>query len=581
MKQIIEKRWIRTSISIIAAIIFIVVSLGVADAAIYANKVHKGVEIGGVPVGGKTGKEAISDIDKLASVLESKPISIRYLDKTWTVRPKDINAQVNQDKTLERAFSLGRSGDAKRIIKERLNLWIKERNVKPVFDYNPDKLTKFINKIAKDVDKLPEDAGIKIIGDQVTITNSKNGQKIDQNILSSKILDALVLRSPRLVHLVVNVVEPNIHENDLPETKEIVEQMIGAPVTIKYHDKSWSITQQQLTDWVSFNKIQSRDSWGLDVNLDKGKVASYLKKITATIVSEPKDAKFDLKGDAVVILPSEAGLKVDIEKAVDGINNACKTREERYAMLETEIVKPKRTTEDAQQMGIKEKVSSYTTYFSARQAPRVHNIQTLARALDGTIVAPGEVFSFNGHVGPRSASKGYEEAMAIINGELIPTLGGGICQVATTLFNTIFFGGYEVVERHNHSLFISHYPTGRDATVSYGGPDLKFKNDSQAHILIKTWTTPSSITINFYSTNQGIKVDYSTSRPSNFTSYPTKYIKDPSLPKGVSKVRDKGIAGRDITAYRTVFKNGTVVKKDKFFSRYKPGTQVILVGTKQ
>ncbi|MBE0448622.1 MAG: VanW family protein [Actinobacteria bacterium] len=580
MKRILEKSWIRIPLLVVATVLLITVGLGVTDAALFTNKIHKGVEIGGIPMGGKTRAEAIKDIDKLADVLESKPIVIGYQDRTWSASPGGLNARVDREKTARKAFSIGRRGDTAEIIKERLNLWFKKKDVKPIFNRDRNKLDVFMSNIAKDVDKPFVDATIKVAGDdRIVVTSSEKGRKVDKKVLSLEMLEASASRGPRRIDLPVRIVEPDIHEDDLSVTKEVVKQMIKAPVTIRYKEESWSITQKQIIDWISFNKTRIRDSWKLDVNLDRDKVASYLKKITATVATEPKDAKFDVKGDVVVIVPSQAGLKVDIERAITGVNDACKLAEERYVMLSTEVVEPKLTTEDAQRMGIKEKISSYATYFNPRQASRVNNIKTLARALDGIIIAPGEVFSFNGKIGPRSASKGYEEAMAIINGELVPTLGGGICQVATTLFNTIFFGGYEVVERHNHSLFISHYPTGRDATVSYGGPDLKFKNNSPTHVLIKAWATSSSITINFYSTNQGIKVEYSTSAPSNFKNYPVKYINDPTLPRGVTKVRDKGVAGRDITVYRTITKNGAVVKKDRFFSRYKPQTAVIIVGT--
>jgi hypothetical protein len=163
--------------------------------------------------------------------------------------------------------------------------------------------------------------------------------------------------------------------------------------------------------------------------------------------------------------------------------------------------------------------------------------------------------------------------------ELVPSLGGGVCQVATTLFNTIFFGGYKVVERHNHSFFISHYPTGRDATVSWGGPDLKFKNDTDTYLLIKTKTTAGSITIDFYSTKRNIKVDYKTAGPSNFRPSTTQTVNDPSMPKGVKKVVDKGFSGRDVTVYRTVMLDGEVHIKDTFVSKYAPKKTIVHVGT--
>ncbi len=182
-------------------------------------------------------------------------------------------------------------------------------------------------------------------------------------------------------------------------------------------------------------------------------------------------------------------------------------------------------------------------------------------------------------LGDISLDNGYAEALIILGDQTIKGVGGGVCQVGTTMFNTIFFGGYEVIERHNHSFYISHYPLGRDATVSWGGPDLKFKNDTPAYILIKVKTTASSITVSFYSANQDVKVDYTTEGPTNFRDVPPQIIEDPAMPKGVSKQEEEGFSGRDVTVYRTVYRNGTEVRKDRFFSRYVPKKAVIRVGT--
>ena len=224
--------------------------------------------------------------------------------------------------------------------------------------------------------------------------------------------------------------------------------------------------------------------------------------------------------------------------------------------IKTTVVAPKLTTEKAREMGVSERISTFTTTYDSSNKPRVNNIHTLGDALDGKLVAPGATFSFNGAVGERTAAKGYQEANAIVNGKLVPQLGGGICQVGTTLFNTAFFAGVPIPDRENHSFYISHYPKGRDATVSWGGPDLKWKNDTKNWILVSVSYTDDSITISFYGTDPGYDVAYTTGPFTNETPYPTEKIKDPTLKAGLKIVEESGCDRQEVRRGRTVAKDG-------------------------
>ncbi|MDP2210361.1 MAG: VanW family protein [Candidatus Aquicultor sp.] len=581
LKQALEKTWLKISLIVGALIIVSVVGLGIADATLYANKIHRNVSVGGLSLGGQTKDAAADNIGKLAKELEGQDVNVLYTGKKWVASPAKLGVEVDVDATLERAFALGRTGSVFKDTQTRMSLWFNKRALAPVFDNEDAKFDAFISKVAKEVDQAAEDAEIKIVEGNVVIASSKNGLTVVRNVLEPRILTAFGDPEKQSVLVPVKTQKPDIHEDTLSETKNTVAQMIDAPLELTYKQENWTITEEQIIDWISFKKVREGAVWSLDVDFDSDKAALEIEKLTANIASEPKDAQFEIAGDTVTIVPSENGVKVDVKKAIEGMLEASKTSDNRQAMLATEVAEPKLTTEDAKGMGIKEKVSSYTTHYSASQTSRVHNIKTLAGELDGVILAPDETFSFNGKIGPRTASKGYQEAPAIINGELQPSLGGGVCQVATTLFNTVFFGGYEVVERSNHSLFISHYPTGRDATVSYGGPDLKFKNNTEYYMLIKANASSSTLTINFYSTSRGVEVAYTTSAPSNYKTFPTKYEDDVTLVKGVTKVKDHGSPGRDVTVRRITKIDGKVVKEEKFFSRYKPKTAVIRVGTKE
>ena len=185
---------------------------------------------------------------------------------------------------------------------------------------------------------------------------------------------------------------------------------------------------------------------------------------------------------------------------------------------------------------------------------RIWNVQLMARYIDGTIIEPGEVFSFNRVVGQRTVERGFREGQMIVGSLLLPSIGGGVCQTATTLFNNAFELGLPIVERHNHSFYISHYPLGRDATVSWGGPDFEFRNDLPTGILIKSSYTSSTLTFTFYGTPSGRRVVSTTSPQTNWRQPKTSYAYDPYAPAGSIRTSEgSNEAGFDVTVHRTVF----------------------------
>jgi vancomycin resistance protein YoaR len=318
----------------------------------------------------------------------------------------------------------------------------------------------------------------------------------------------------------------------------------------------------------------------LRIGLDPSGLDRLLRREARFAYTEPRDARFHPTGSRVRILPGVAGLEVVPRKAAAAVLEAgTGGGPDRSAALPTTATQPQLTTREAKALGVKEVMSTYTTTFNAGDVPRVHNIGLIAAAVDGSLVRPGEVFSMNAATGERTAAKGYRTAHVIQSGEIVDGLGGGVCQAGTTMFNAAFFAGLPVPERRNHSLHISHYPMGRDATLDWPGTDLKFRNDSPYGIYITGRATPSTLTFTFWSTSRGFKVTAGTSAASNFRAPPTRYKDDPTLPKGEEVVEESGSSGFDVTVSRTVTKGGTVVRRDSFVSHYSPWVRVVRRGT--
>jgi vancomycin resistance protein YoaR len=245
---------------------------------------------------------------------------------------------------------------------------------------------------------------------------------------------------------------------------------------------------------------------------------------------------------------------------------------------------PKLSTEDVQTMGLASLGSQFVTYFDPRNTARATNIGRAAKLVDGTVIQPGEVFSLNATMGPRTTNRGFDYAPVIASDMVLRQgVGGGICQYATTLFNAALVAGLPIVEREAHSLYISHYPIGRDATVSWGSADLKFRNDTGKPLMIRSWVEGDHLTVAIVG-RTGREVTFETSgffdlrKPSYGKSHP-RVIYDADLGPGVVRW-EQGIDGRAIKVVRTVRDQaGEILFKDTFVSRYEPLDWVKRIGT--
>jgi vancomycin resistance protein YoaR len=273
-------------------------------------------------------------------------------------------------------------------------------------------------------------------------------------------------------------------------------------------------------------------------------------------------------GTKVGVQPSKPGLAPDGPWIVDSITAAASSSIRR-ASLRLKQVRADLTTAEAEKLGIREQISTFTTDMGTSSSNRIHNVQLMADYIDGTVIRPGDTFSFNERVGPRTVERGFREGQMIIGSLLLPSIGGGVCQTATTLFNNAFELGLPIVERHNHSFYISHYPLGRDATVSWGGPDFVFRNDLKSAILIKTRYTDSTLTFSFYGSDPDRHIVASTSERTNWRSPQVTYALDPYAPRGsVRTVSGSNQSGFDVTVTRKVYEHGKLLRQDRTSSNY-------------
>jgi vancomycin resistance protein YoaR len=403
-----------------------------------------------------------------------------------------------------------------------------------------------------------------VVRSGLRVIPSQPGDAVDPQQLAASLAKAALsgtrTLSPALTH-----VEPELATPAAEAAVEEAKTLVDEPVTLTFKgEEVGSLPPERLAKLLRFRPAGAE----FRVSFHPQRLAKAVEPMLKPWRARAVNARFVVDGARVRIRPSRPGLAVDGRWAADTVAAAA-AAPVHTASLRLKQIRADLTTAEAERLGIRRRISTFTTDMGTSSSNRIHNVQLMANYIDGTVIKPGDTFSFNDRVGPRTAERGFREGQMIIGSLLLPAIGGGVCQTATTLFNNAFELGLPIVERHNHSFYISHYPLGRDATVSWGGPDFVFKNDLKTGILITTSYTNSTLTFSFYGTDPKRRVAISTGDRINWRSPRTTYALDPYAPRGsVRTVAGSNQAGFDVTVTRKVYERGKLLREDAVTSNY-------------
>jgi vancomycin resistance protein YoaR len=556
-----------------AAVVF-AAAVVVADTAANAGEIRQGVRVAGVDLGGLEPAEARTRLTAAAADLERQPLTVGAEGATRTLPRGDTGVRLDVEATVQAALKVGRSG---LVDPARVRAYTGGVDLTWSTTVAQPALAALRDELGKQVGRAAREPSLRLNGLSPVIVPGTAGRAIDP-AASERILRAAV-GDPRVTtaSLPVTDAQPTVSPAAAKAASDTVAGLLSGPVAVTVEDRQTTLAPDVLARAVRAEPVAGK----LQVKLEPGVLDKLLRERVRFAYTKPVDADFKISGKKVRVVPAQPGRRVDPVKAGAALLTAGSQQgPKRLAVLPVATSQPELTTAEASKLGIKEQVVTYTTEFSAADGPRVHNISLIGAAIDDKIVKPGEVFSMNAATGERTAAKGYRTAHVLMNGEVVDGLGGGVCQAGTTFFNAVFFGGFEVVQRTNHSLHLSQYPLGRDGTLNWPDKDVKFRNDTDHAILIRAKVTPASMTVSLYSTPVGNKVTFSTSGKSNWRSPPTKYVDDPTMEAGTERVTAGGSAGFDVTVHRTVKRNGKVVHDDDFVSNYRAWTRVVKRGTK-
>ncbi len=453
----------------------------------------------------------------------------------------------------------------------------------PALDVSAGAYDAALEAVRKQVDVPARDARLTVRGGVVDVVPSAAGSTVDALALERAIRASVAAGRSYSGPLPLKAVPPQVSTAVAQSRAAAAASYLSRPVTLRYRGTSVVLGPAQMAAMLSVNTGADASEYPLTFRNDRARAA--LHRLLAAAEVKPVDARLVVHSDgSVTITPSREGQVLDMAVLLGDLDAAVTGGGLRSVFVAVQPAVPALTAGALAADGFASQGSQFVTYFDPRNTTRVKNIALAAGIVDGTVVRPGATFSLNAALGPRTTNRGFDYAPVIAADNVLRQgVGGGICQYATTLFNAVFFAGLPVVERHAHSLYISHYPIGRDATVSWGSADFRFRNDTARPLTIRSWVQGDHVTVAIIG-RTGRKVTYVTGafydvrKPAYGKAHP-RVIYDSDLGRGLVRWQ-QGIDGRSIRVERTVRSAaGALLFRDAFVSHYAPMDWVKRVGT--
>jgi vancomycin resistance protein YoaR len=543
-----------------------------------AVRVGYGVRVAGIPVGGLSRAAAAARVQARLDAAGVLTAHLLTAKRDIAIPVADLGFTVNAAHSVEIARQKGRV----HVFGGALWLWPSGSALLDV-QVDPALYAQAVAPMHKLTDVAARDATLELVGSQVRVLPSKDGTQLDEVALERSILASLEQGRAFAGPLPTVIASAKVTTADAQSRAELARVYVSSALTLRYRGMAVVLTPATIARMLSVNT--GSGSATAPLTFGNPRAEKMLHMLFSGIETQPVDAQVDVTNGQVTITASEDGMLIDMPRLVGDLDAVAQQSGLRQVFVAIRDVPPKLSTDDLRNLGLSALGSQFSTFFDPNNQARATNLAQAAKLVDGTLVGPGEIFSLNAAMGPRTINRGFDYAPVIgPGGVLRPGVGGGICQYATTLFNAVFFAGLPIVERHAHSLLIDHYPMGRDATVSWGSADLKFRNDTSKTLMVRSWVTHGELTVVIVGTT-GRKVTYTTTpyydirQPATSKSHP-KIIYDSFLAKGIVRWEPGG-PGKSVAVTRTVWQNGSALFTDTFRSTYQPKDWIERVGTGQ
>lgn len=519
--------------------------------------IPSGVSVSGIDIGGKTKVSAISDLKLQLNKKVKSKINLTAKTASISISPKSGGISLDLEATLENAPE--RSFNPINLF----SLLTSKTDLMPTVKVDKEKFIKAIRPLEIRTTKSPRDATIIFKELEPQVVSSLSGTEIDRK-KAIKVVKKFWLKK-NVIDLPMKEVKPKATAKDATALLEFARQAVSEQLTINISAQPIVITPTEIAGSLAFRTSTSGKLAPIWV---KENFVQQVGSRWSKYVREPINASFTMVEGEPRVQPSSDGSDVPDAKLNQAIIPALsEVGGLRIASVTPELVKAKVTTEMAGGLGIQDVIGTFTTNYPYAEY-RLINIHRAAKWMDGAIVQPGEIFSYNKAVGERTEARGFVPGIMIDNGVLKKDLGGGVSQVATTTWNAAWFSGLELVQHKPHSFYISRYPAGRESTVAWPSVDVKFKNNSGHPIFVDTSFTNSSVTVSIYGT-KFVDVTSESGPRTNFVPFKTYEEDAPGC------IFQEGVQGFSISVDRIFKKDGVEIKRETYKTRYRPEDRII------
>ena len=547
----------------------------------HAERIYPGARVRGVDVGGmRPGEAAAALADGLG--LNDSLVTLRGPDRSWGIRPTDLGLRLDAPATLAPAYNLGREFSWSGNMLVHLELLLLGFDLPPVTVYDERVARLYLETLAEQVDFPPTDASLSLDGAIPVVNPAQPGRRLDVEATLTALTPAVTGLTPAEVDVVIREIPPSVA--DAEPARAEAQLLLDGPLTLLIANPlegdpgPWTLPPEQL---VTMLVVRTEDGT-LHAALDEEALRAYLEELAPALAIEPLNARFHFDEDTGQLEPisaSSEGRTLDVGASVERIVREL-AADNRFAPLVVEAVPPCcPDSASAEELGIAELVAEGESYFIGSPSGRDHNIRLAATKFDGVVVPPGETFSFNHHLGPVTAEEGYDESYITAGEQLAIGIGGGICQVSTTVFRAAFWGGYPITERWYHYQRVGYYElrgggVGMDATVYSPNVDFKFVNDRTYPLLIETEVEEAThrLIFRFYSTDDGRRVESEEPVISDETEPgPPIYQLHEEMAAGTVVKWQSAVDGLTATVVRRVYDAaGNLIYDDVIVSKYAP-----------
>jgi len=476
-----------------------------ADYWMNSGKIYHGVKVGDIALGGKTPQQAEKTVrERTAGALKE----VRFSGPEQFTRTADeMGVNFKVDDSVAKAYAVGREGSLPDRLKDRLKVAYGTITIAPEVDYQSKKAQTQVENLASRLDAKPKEASMTIYGSNVQVGDSKEGYRTDVDATMRSVNNA-VQDMTGDARITGKVLQPETKTEAANEAAAKARKAMNGELVLTSGKQKWTLSPAEIGSTLDVKKKDGN----IQVEVNRDRLKNALANVYVALTVQPVEADYTVNGSDISVTPGQTGVSIEDKKFLDSIESGIFQGKRDYAVP---VVKdePKLTTAEAEKLKPTTLLSSYrTNYNTYDDSPgRVTNLDIASGAVNGTLLAPGDIFSFNALAEPQH----YQKTKVIIKGKVDEAEGGGLCQVSSTLYMAANKAGLDPVERHPHYAELPYIQPGFDATVWFGALDMKFKNTSPGYVLVQEWVDADGwVNAAIYGKPSGVHVDMSSKKVS-------------------------------------------------------------------